>query len=105
MTKWTRPACDIAGELRPKSGKKGHRGRPHKVRVSEERLRDPYKQWKLTEADVEAFARWDDYVRAVDDLLERTDTAFAPQLPTTRRIISAATRGFALTSCAVNTWK
>jgi polyphosphate kinase 2 (PPK2 family) len=40
----------------------------------EERLRDPYKQWKIGEADVRARRRWDDYVEAADDLLARTDT-------------------------------
>ena len=40
----------------------------------EERLRDPYKQWKLSEADVRARREWDDYVEAVDDAFARTDT-------------------------------
>jgi polyphosphate kinase 2 (PPK2 family) len=40
----------------------------------EERLRDPYKQWKLGEADVRARREWDDYVEAVDDSFARTDT-------------------------------
>jgi polyphosphate kinase 2 (PPK2 family) len=40
----------------------------------ENRLRDPYKQWKLTEADVRARKNWDDYVEAVDDMFARADT-------------------------------
>lgn len=44
------------------------------LRRFEERLRDPYKQWKLGEADVRARKQWDDYVEAVDDALARTDT-------------------------------
>ena len=43
----------------------------------EERLKDPYKHWKLGEPDVEARRRWDDYVAAADDMLERCDTARA----------------------------
>jgi polyphosphate kinase 2 (PPK2 family) len=43
----------------------------------EERLRDPYKQWKITDADVQARKLWDDYVAATDDLFARTDTPLA----------------------------
>lgn len=44
------------------------------LRRFEERLRDPYKQWKLGEADVRARKEWDGYVEAVDDAFARTDT-------------------------------
>lgn len=44
------------------------------LRRFEERLRDPYKQWKLGEADVRARERWDDYVEAADEAFTRTDT-------------------------------
>jgi AMP-polyphosphate phosphotransferase len=44
------------------------------LRRFEERLRDPYKQWKLSEADVRARKKWDEYVEAVDDAFARTDT-------------------------------
>jgi polyphosphate kinase 2 (PPK2 family) len=47
------------------------------LRRFENRLRDPYKQWKLTEADVRARKKWDGYVEAVDDAFARTDTAKA----------------------------
>ncbi|HYQ81215.1 MAG TPA: polyphosphate kinase [Anaeromyxobacteraceae bacterium] len=43
----------------------------------EERLRDPYKQWKLSESDVRARRQWDEYVEAVDDAFARTDTPTA----------------------------
>lgn len=43
------------------------------LRRFEDRLRDPYKQWKLQESDVRARKRWDRYVDAVDDLFSRTD--------------------------------
>lgn len=48
------------------------------LRRFEERLRDPYKQWKLGKDDVRARKRWDDYVEAVDEALARTDTRRAP---------------------------
>ena len=44
------------------------------LRRFEERLKDPYKQWKLGEADVRAREEWDEYVAAVDDMFARTDT-------------------------------
>lgn len=44
----------------------------------EDRLRDPYKQWKISEADVRARKQWKDYVEAVDELLKKTDTKAAP---------------------------
>jgi len=44
------------------------------LRRFEERLRDPYKQWKLSEADVRARKKWNDYVEAVDDAFVRNDT-------------------------------
>ncbi|HUB05701.1 MAG TPA: polyphosphate kinase [Myxococcales bacterium] len=42
------------------------------LRRLEARLRDPYKQWKLTEDDLRARARWDAYVEAADEMLDRT---------------------------------
>ena len=47
--------------------------KPEQLRRFEARLADPYKQWKLGEADVRARKRWDDYVEAADDVLARTD--------------------------------
>jgi polyphosphate kinase 2 (PPK2 family) len=44
------------------------------LRRFEERLMDPYKQWKIGDADVRARRRWDAYVEAADDLFARTDT-------------------------------
>ena len=38
----------------------------------EERLTDPYKQWKLTSADIEARKHWGKYVEAVDEMIEKT---------------------------------
>ena len=44
----------------------------------EARLHDPYKHWKLTPSDLSARAKWNDYVKAVDEMLERTDTKKSP---------------------------
>lgn len=44
------------------------------LRRFEERLRNPYKQWKLAEADVRARRKWDAYVEAIDDAFSRTGT-------------------------------
>jgi len=47
------------------------------LRRFRERLENPYKQWKISGADIEARRRWDGYVEATDDALARTDTARA----------------------------
>jgi polyphosphate kinase 2 (PPK2 family) len=39
----------------------------------EDRLRDPYKQWKLSEDDIKARKKWDQYVKAVDEMLQKTN--------------------------------
>jgi polyphosphate kinase 2 (PPK2 family) len=44
----------------------------------EDRLKDPYKQWKLTDSDVEARSKWNDYVEAADLMFEKTHTSRAP---------------------------
>ena len=38
----------------------------------------PYKRWKLTEEDWRNRERWDDYERAVNDMVQYTSTAAAP---------------------------
>lgn len=44
----------------------------------EDRLNDPYKQWKITEDDLHARRHWNDYVIAMDDVFAKTDTKIAP---------------------------
>ncbi len=44
----------------------------------EERLRDPLKRWKLSYEDFRNRVRRDDYVAAIDEMLERTSTTHAP---------------------------
>ncbi len=44
----------------------------------QDRIDDPRKQWKLSPMDVEARRRWYDYARARDEMLDVTDTGWAP---------------------------
>lgn len=44
----------------------------------QQRLEDPYKQWKLTPADIEARRHWDSYVEAVDAMLAKTSHSRSP---------------------------
>ncbi len=44
----------------------------------EKRLREPAKRWKLTLEDIRNQQRRDDYVTAIEDMLERTSTTTAP---------------------------
>ena len=43
-----------------------------------ERLEDPARRWKFTEDDLRNRRRWDDYERAVEDMIERTSTEAVP---------------------------
>jgi polyphosphate kinase 2 (PPK2 family) len=43
-----------------------------------ERLRDPLKRWKLTYDDFRNRSRWADYVEAIEDMFDRTNTKIAP---------------------------
>ncbi len=42
------------------------------------RIDDKRKIWKLSQMDLDSYARWDDYTRARDDMFEATDTPWAP---------------------------
>jgi PPK2 family polyphosphate:nucleotide phosphotransferase len=44
----------------------------------EERLDDPAKQWKISEADYSERKLWGDYTKAYDDVLSRCSTKHAP---------------------------
>ncbi len=48
------------------------------LRRFEARLVDPYKQWKLTDDDIEAHKKWNQYVKAADDMLKLTNTSQVP---------------------------
>lgn len=44
----------------------------------EERQKNPEKQWKITEEDWRNREKWDDYEKAVNEMLKKTSTAYAP---------------------------
>jgi polyphosphate kinase 2 (PPK2 family) len=44
----------------------------------EERLNNPFKQWKLNMADIESRKKFDDYVAAIDAIFKKTHTPNAP---------------------------
>lgn len=44
----------------------------------ERRKNDPLRQWKLSEVDVQAQERWDDFTNVKYDMLRRTHTTHAP---------------------------
>jgi PPK2 family polyphosphate:nucleotide phosphotransferase len=44
----------------------------------QDRLSDPKKQWKFSVGDLKERALWQDYMRAYDDVLEKTSTDWAP---------------------------
>ncbi|PWC37940.1 polyphosphate kinase [Azospirillum sp. TSO35-2] len=43
-----------------------------------ERMKNPYKRWKLTEEDLRNRARWDDYAKATEAMFDKTSTPQAP---------------------------
>lgn len=42
------------------------------------RIQDPLKQWKLSPMDLESRRRWEQYTKAKESMLERTDIPEAP---------------------------
>jgi polyphosphate kinase len=52
--------------------------RQEQARRFERRRTDPLRQWKLSEIDVQAQDRWDDFTRRKYDMLVRTGTRAAP---------------------------
>jgi polyphosphate kinase 2 len=48
------------------------------ARRFERRKTDPLRQWKLSEIDVQAQDRWDDFTRQKYEMLRRTHTSWAP---------------------------
>lgn len=44
----------------------------------EDRINDPYKQWKIGEADILARKHWDKYVEAVDTILQKCNPKSSP---------------------------
>jgi polyphosphate kinase 2 (PPK2 family) len=48
------------------------------LRRFEERLKDPYKQWKITKDDIRNRSKWDEYMKAYDDMFRETSTDHSP---------------------------
>ena len=53
-------------------------GREMQLLRFHERRHDPLKRWKLTEIDLAAIAKWDEYTKAQHDLFRFTHTPIAP---------------------------
>lgn len=53
-------------------------GREMQLKRFHERRHSPFKRWKITEIDLAAIAKWDDYSRAQHDIFRFTHTAIAP---------------------------
>lgn len=55
-----------------------HLSPEEQLRRFEARERTPYKKYKITDEDYRNRKRWDDYVRAVDEMVHRTSSGAAP---------------------------
>ena len=53
-------------------------GREMQLMRFHERRHDPFKRWKVTEVDIAAIGKYDDYSRAEADMLRFTHTAISP---------------------------
>ena len=53
-------------------------GRAEQLQRFLKREKDPLKQWKLSQIDVDGLQRWDDYSAAIHETLQRTHIASAP---------------------------
>jgi PPK2 family polyphosphate:nucleotide phosphotransferase len=55
-----------------------HISRDEQLKRFKERLDDPAKRWKISEADYEERERWDDYIDAYEEALSRCSKKHAP---------------------------
>ncbi|RNF51493.1 polyphosphate kinase [Marinomonas hwangdonensis] len=55
-----------------------HISKDEQLERFEERLRNPLKQWKLTEEDIRNREKWDEHENAINDMLELTSTEQSP---------------------------
>ncbi len=53
-------------------------GRAEQLRQFLQRERDPLKQWKLSQTDIDGLARWDDYTGAIAETFARSHHPVAP---------------------------
>jgi polyphosphate kinase 2 (PPK2 family) len=55
-----------------------HLSPEEQLRRFKQREKDPLKRWKLTDEDWRNRDRWGEYASAVEEMVERTDTTWAP---------------------------
>ncbi|WP_321418878.1 polyphosphate:AMP phosphotransferase [uncultured Methanomethylovorans sp.] len=55
-----------------------HLDKEEQLRRFQSRENTPEKQWKITKDDWRNREKWDDYLKAVDEMLLKTDTSYAP---------------------------
>jgi PPK2 family polyphosphate:nucleotide phosphotransferase len=55
-----------------------HISKKEQLERLEERLKDPNRNWKISDADIKERKRWDDYVTAYEAVLSRCSTSYAP---------------------------
>ena len=67
-----------------------HIDKDEQERRFKERQENPDKQWKITEEDWRNRAKWDQYEVAVDEMLVRTSTTYAPWI-----IVEANSKNYA----------
>ncbi|MFM9938420.1 MAG: polyphosphate kinase 2 [Hyphomicrobiaceae bacterium] len=53
-------------------------GRAMQLKRFHERRHDPLKRWKITDIDLAAMAKWDEYTQAKEEMFRFTHTAVAP---------------------------
>lgn len=53
-------------------------GRAEQLRRFLAREQDPLKQWKLSPIDIDGLGKWDDYCRAIDETMEKSNFDHAP---------------------------
>jgi polyphosphate kinase 2 (PPK2 family) len=53
-------------------------GREMQLKRFHQRRHDPLRQWKLSDIDLAAVSKWDEYTQAKEDLLRHSHTKLAP---------------------------
>lgn len=53
-------------------------GRAEQLRRFLAREKDPLKQWKLSQIDIDGLAKWDDYTAVIDETMKLSDFKYAP---------------------------
>jgi polyphosphate kinase 2 (PPK2 family) len=53
-------------------------GQAEQLRQFLQREKDPLKQWKLSQTDIDGLSRWDDYTAAIAETFDRSHRTIAP---------------------------